>query len=58
MVVSVPGPPWVRIRTVSKVVRPPTTIRIIDVIMVLRSCGSVMWKNWRTVPAPSICAAW
>lgn len=47
MVVSVPGPPWVRMRTVSNVVRPPTIIRIIEVIMDVRSCGSVMWKNCR-----------
>ena len=53
MVVSVPGPPWVRIRTVSKVVSPPTTIRIIEVIIELRSCGRVMLKNCRTRPAPS-----
>ena len=56
--VAVPGPPWVRIRIESKVVSPPTTISTTEVIIVLRSCGSVIEKNCRTRPAPSIAAAW
>ena len=54
---AVPGPPLVRIRTVSNVVSDPTIIRIDEVMTVYRSCGSVMWKNCRTRPAPSMVAA-
>jgi hypothetical protein len=55
--VAVPGPPPVRMRTISKYVSEPTSMSTDDVMAVSRSCGSVTEKNWRVRPAPSSRAA-
>jgi hypothetical protein len=55
--VASPGPPAVSTKMRSKKVNDPTTISVDDVMIVYLSCGSVILKNCRTRPAPSICAA-
>ena len=52
-----PGPPAVSTKIRSKKVSEPTTISVDDVMIVYFSCGTVMLKNCRTRPAPSIWAA-
>ena len=55
--VASPGPPSVSTKMRSKKVSEPTTISVDDVMIVYLSCGSVMLKNCRSRPAPSISAA-
>src|SRR3954451_20188250 len=51
------GPPAVSTKMMSKKVSEPTIMSVDDVMIVYLSCGSVIEKNWRTRPAPSIVAA-
>ena len=55
--VASPGPPSVSTKMRSKKTSDPTTMSVDEVMIVYFSWGNVMLKNWRTRPAPSICAA-